>query len=79
MSKQIQKQKREMDDPQTYASMLMRRLGMSRDRTAFHDAEDVILEAMNEALNHAKQAATDNPKWAAEAIEAIKLRLNNPK
>jgi len=71
--------KREMEDPQTYASMLVRKLGVVGDRTAFHEAEDIILEAMNEALTHARAAAADNPRWAAEAIDAIKLRLNNPK
>lgn len=71
--------KREMDDPQTYASMLMRRLGMSGDRTAFHEAEDVFLEAMNEALNHARNAAVENPKWSAEAIDALRIKLNRPK
>lgn len=70
---------REMEDPQQFAHILMKRLNLVGDKTAFRDAEDVILDAMNEALNHAKEAVARNPRWGVEAIDALKTGLNNPK
>jgi hypothetical protein len=75
----MQRPDRDIEDPQQFAHMLLKRLHLDGDRQAFREAEDVILEAMNEALNHARDAVARNPRWGVEAIEAIKNRLNNPK
>lgn len=69
---------RQIEDPMTFASMLLRKLGLEGDKAAFRDTEEVILDAMNEALDQARAAAARTPRWGAEAIDALKNRLNNP-
>lgn len=71
------KPQRDMEDPTTFAQILMRKLGNTHP-TAFREAEDTILEAMNEALSQAHDAAVRNPGWGPEAIAALKVKLNNP-
>lgn len=70
---------REIEDPTTFAAILIRKLGLDGDKAAFRDAEEVILDAMNEAMDQALGVASRTPRWAAEAIESLKTRLNNPK
>lgn len=73
------KQQREMEDPLTFAEILMRKLGLDGDKTALREAEDAILDAMNEALDHARDAVQRNPRWGVEAVDAVKVKLNTPR
>lgn len=73
------KPQREMEDPLTFAHVLTRKLGLQGDKVALREIEDTVLEAMNEALVHAREAVSRNPKWGVEAIDALKNRLNNPR
>lgn len=75
----MSKPQREMEDPLTYAHILMRKLGMDEDKTALREAEDAILEAMNEALDHARDAVQRSPRWGVEAIDSLKAKLNTPR
>ncbi len=70
---------REIEDPTMFALLLVRRLGLEGDKTAFRDAEEVILDAMNEALDQARAAVVRTPRWGGEAVDSLKVRLNNPK
>jgi hypothetical protein len=69
---------RDLEDPQQFATMLMRQLGMETDRTATRMAEDVILEAMNEALKQARERVIRTPRYAVEVIDALIVKLNHP-
>ena len=70
---------RELEDPESFAAILMRRLRLSDDRAAFRDAEEVIYDAMNEALNQARAVVAKSPRWGVEAIDSLRARLNTQK
>lgn len=66
---------REMDSPRSFAALLIRRLGLQDDREAHAAAEEVIHDAMSEALQHAKQTAEKSGRWAPEAIDSLRNGL----
>jgi hypothetical protein len=70
------KPKREMEDPSDFAVQLSRLLRLNGDEEALGHMEDVILDAMNEALDFAREAARTDPRWSVEAIDALKTKLN---
>lgn len=70
---------REMEDPQTYARIFCRKMGMSNDRVAFREAEELFLQAMNGVLDKAKETVQSNGVWSIEALDALRNRLNNPR
>lgn len=69
---------RDMEDPQQFAGILMRKLGLEHDKSAFRDAEEIILDAMNEALKQARERIARTPKYGVEVVDALLLKLNNP-
>lgn len=71
-------QKRDMEDPRDFAVLLARLLRLSGDEEAIGHMEDIILDAMNEALGQAREAVRADPRWGVEAIDALKVKLNAP-
>lgn len=74
----MQKPKREMEDPSDFAVQLARLLRLNGDEEALGHMEDVILDAMNEALLFSREAVSADPRWGVEAIDALKVKLNAP-
>ena len=65
---------RDMEDPKQFANILANRIRLNPQEAL--EAEDVILEAMNEVLNRSIVIAKDTGKWAAEALEFERKKLN---